>query len=71
MLQRHRVAVERADGHGLPTPGYGARERDGPGGGSRDVSAHIARDVDAAVLSGGVGIVSEPERTQHLPLGRP
>jgi hypothetical protein len=71
MLQGDRVAVGCPDGQRLAASGHGARERDDARRRRRNLRGEISRDVDSAVLPGGVGIVPELEWAQHSPLGRP
>ena len=63
--ERHREALGREDRDRTPAVRHAADEGDGPGGGSPDGRALRCADVDPAVLSGGVRIRRERERTHH------
>jgi hypothetical protein len=71
MLQRHRVAVRRADRERPAALRHGACERHDPCSRHPHVGAEVAGDVDSTVLTGCVRIVAEDERAQHLAVDRP
>jgi hypothetical protein len=69
--QRDGVAVWRPDRHRPSATRNGAGEAHGAAGGGAHGPALCAGDVDAAVLTGGVGVAAETERLQYRPIHRP
>jgi hypothetical protein len=59
--ERYRVAVRRLHGHGSTSAGNRAGEADDSCGRREYRRAFLSGDVHAAMLSAGVGIVSEDE----------
>jgi len=59
----HRVSVGRLDRHGAASSRHGAGEAHDPRGRRAHGRPGGRRDVGAAVLSTGVGIVAEDERS--------
>jgi hypothetical protein len=60
--ERDRVAVLGLDRHGTAAARDGPGERDGSARGCANRLAVVAPDVDPAVVSGGVGVVTEAKR---------
>jgi hypothetical protein len=60
--ERDRVAVPGLDRHGTAAARDGPGERDGSARGCANRLAVVAPDVDPAVVSGGVGVVTEAKR---------
>jgi hypothetical protein len=71
MSERDGIAVAGLDRHALATHGNRARKRDGPRRGRTYCRSRRRLDVDAAVLSGGVGVVPEREPLQDRAFNRP
>jgi len=65
MLQRHGVAVRCPDRERLASFRHCPGERDDASGGGSHVRAEVTRDVDAAMLAPGIGVVAEDERPEH------
>jgi hypothetical protein len=66
-----RVAVGGANRQAEPLVRQLARERDHAGGRSPDLGGGRRRDVDPAVLSGGIRVVLGDERAQNSAVDRP
>jgi hypothetical protein len=71
VLKRHGVAVKRADGDRLSTRRDGAGEGDRAGDRRVNGSSRRCADVDAPVLAGGVGVLSQDEGSKHRPVDGP
>ena len=69
--ERDRIAVARADGDRAPVPGNGAGEGDSTGRRRARARAGVGGNIDAAVLTAGIGIVAEGESANHLTVSRP
>ena len=71
LQQRHGVTVARADRQRATSRRNGAGERDGPCHRRAHGLADWAAHVDPAMLTCGVRVRPEDERSQHRPLDRP
>jgi len=71
VLERDCVAVGGSDRKRLPSSWNRARERHRARGRRSHRSTEVARNVDAAVLAGRIGVAPQDERLQHLSLDRP
>jgi hypothetical protein len=71
LRQRDRIAVRRPDRDHPPVAGHRARERHDAAGRRPHRRAHVAADVDAAMLPGRVGIRPEGEGSQERSVQRP
>jgi hypothetical protein len=69
--QRHGEAVGREDGDHTPVGRHGPREADRSSRRGEHGLTRGAADVDTPVLSTGVDVRAERERTEHVPLERP
>jgi hypothetical protein len=71
MDEGHGVAVGGSDADRLASAGDRTCERDRARRGGDDVGPRRVGDVDATVLSAGVGVAAERELLQHLPVSGP
>jgi hypothetical protein len=71
LQQRDRVAVAGSDRHRTAAVGNASDERHRSAGRCTDGAADIGGDVDAAVLTTGIGISAEGERSQHCAISGP
>ncbi len=71
MDERHRVAVGGEDRDAPPVRRQGPGEAHGAGRRRPHGRALHSRDVDAAVLSRGVRVAAQRERTEHVAIRRP
>ena len=69
--QRGAVPVGGEDRHGEPVRRDGAGERDLAGGRCPDDPRVAERDVDAAMLTAGIGVVADGEAAEHFALRGP
>jgi hypothetical protein len=69
--KRDRIAVFAADRDGAPASGHRAGERDRAGHGRTHARTGVTGDIDAAVLSAGIGIVAQRKGAEHLTVERP
>ena len=69
--QGHRVPVGCLDRDGAATTWHEAGKGDDAGGWGEHLRTHSGVDVEAAVLSGRVGVRTERVVAQHRPVGRP
>jgi hypothetical protein len=63
--------VAGLEGERVPTSRNRSREAHDPGHRGPDRAAGVGADVEAAMLPGGVGVVTELERSKHRPVDGP
>jgi hypothetical protein len=71
LQQGHGVAVARSDRQRTTATGHGPGERHGPRGRRARQLADGSTHVDPAMLTSGVRVRAERERSEHRPLDRP